>query len=505
VRAVGAVTALLVALGILGAAATGAPKREERLVFERGGAVLSVRPDGSGRTTLARGGAPAVSADGARVAFVRGEETFVLDVAARRTTRAGRGTAPAWAPDGRLALVAAGAITVGGVEVARGDAPAWTPDGRSLVFSSDRAGSWDLWRVDASGGEPVRLTSDPGDELEPAVSPDGTRIAYATGAGIGVLEAGGARALELELQAPASPAWSPDGSRLVVEASGVAGTTLVLVDPATLRVAPVAGSLPGEARPQWTRLLQPEPQPPPVPKPDPDELLPDLDQRAPRGLAVGGGPGRWTLGFASAVDNVGRGPLWLRGRRTSLFAPRMDADQVIRLRSGGTRVVRRVGWMRYTADAPHFHWHLMDFDRYELRRASDFRLVVRDRKSGFCLADHYGHAGGRVRVAPAFFAGSCRQFEPHALSVEQGTSVGWTDRYPADFHGQNVALTGVPAGIYVLVHRANPTGRIREPTLSNNAASARIRVAWPRGTRHAPAVRVIRLCEGSERCPPRHR
>ena len=146
--------------------------------------------------------------------------------------------------------------------------------------------------------------------------------------------------------------------------------------------------------------MQPAPKPEPAPKPDPNELLPDLDQRAPRGLVVGGGPGRWTLGFASAVDNVGRGPLWLAGRRRSLFATRMDADQRIRLRSGGTRRVARVGWMRYTADAPHFHWHVMDFDRYELRRASDFGLVARDRKSGFCLADHYGHAGHRVRVAP---------------------------------------------------------------------------------------------------------
>ena len=127
----------------------------------------------------------------------------------------------------------------------------------------------------------------------------------------------------------------------------------------------------------------------------------------------------------------------------------------------------------------------------------------RDRKSGFCLADHYGHAAGRVRLAPATFFGNCRQFEPRADRVEQGTSVGWTDRYPANFHGQNVELTDVAAGIYVLVHRANPTGRIREVTLANNAASARLRIAWPRGRRSAPTVAVLRLCEGSERCEAR--
>ena len=502
-RALAVATGVLLVAAAAGALAADAPRREERIVFERGGRILAARPDGTARTVLAQGSDPAVSPDAARVAFVRGDATFVLDIAARRTTRASPGTEPAYSPSGRLATVVGGRIVVDGVALAEGRSPAWAPDGRSIVFASDRAGTWDLWRVPAAGGEPERLTAEAGDELLPAVSPDGARIAFATGRGIATLDATGIRPLELALQAPSAPAWSPDGSRLVVEAGGAAGTTLAVVDPATLAVTPLRGSLPGDARPTWGRLVQPAARQEPAPKPDPNELLPDLDQRAPRGLVVGGGRGRWTLGFASAVDNVGRGPLWLTARRRSLFATRMDADQKIRLRSGGTRRVTKVGWLRYTADAPHFHWHVMDFDRYELRRAADFGLVVRDRKSGFCLADHYGHAAGRVRIAPAFFFGNCRQFEPRADSVEQGTSVGWTDRYQANFHGQNVELTDVPAGIYVLVHRANPGGRIREVTLANNAASARIRVAWPRGRRNAPTVAVLRRCDGSERCEAR--
>ena len=136
------------------------------------------------------------------------------------------------------------------------------------------------------------------------------------------------------LQAPSAPAWSPDGSRLVVEAGGVAGTTLAIVDPRLAVGDTASRQPPGDARPAWGRLVQPRPGA--RAEADPDELLPDLDQRAPRGLVVGGGPGRWTLGFASAVDNVGRGPLWSPGARRSLFATRMDADQKIRLRSGGT-------------------------------------------------------------------------------------------------------------------------------------------------------------------------
>ncbi len=55
------------------------------------------------------------------------------------------------------------------------------------------------------------------------------------------------------------------------------------------------------------------------------------------------------------------------------------------------------GFLRYTVAPPHRHWHLMDFQRYELRRASDHSLVVRDRKSGFCLADHWALVPGFVR------------------------------------------------------------------------------------------------------------
>jgi TolB protein len=58
--------------------------------------------------------------------------------------------------------------------------PAWSPDGQRLVFASERAGSSDLWIVDADGSNLEQLTRDPDrDERQPWWSPDGTRIAYA--------------------------------------------------------------------------------------------------------------------------------------------------------------------------------------------------------------------------------------------------------------------------------------------------------------------------------------
>ncbi|HEY7540527.1 MAG TPA: S9 family peptidase [Methylomirabilota bacterium] len=62
--------------------------------------------------------------------------------------------------------------------------PAWSPDGGSIVFASARHAerddddASDLWRVEAKGGAPQRLTATTGPVLLPAFSPDGRSIAY---------------------------------------------------------------------------------------------------------------------------------------------------------------------------------------------------------------------------------------------------------------------------------------------------------------------------------------
>ncbi len=56
--------------------------------------------------------------------------------------------------------------------------PTWMPDGKSILFTSDRNGSPDIFRqaLDASAAEP--LVTGPGDQSAPCVSPDGHWILY---------------------------------------------------------------------------------------------------------------------------------------------------------------------------------------------------------------------------------------------------------------------------------------------------------------------------------------
>ena len=349
--------------------------------------------------------------------------------------------------------------------------PDWSPDGREIVFVRQLPGA--------------RSTS--------------LYVVRRDGTGLRLL-VGGSRVA-------AMPAWSGDGLRIAFASSPLEGGSFdVFTVPAAGGAARLVASGPAEqVAPSFTRegkvtfrTLQPgEPFPEKVsdsgtPQFGPRQLLPDFDQRAPFRLTIAG----TRLGFASATDNVGDGPIWVRGSRASATRP-MVARQLVRLTDDSVRAYDDAGRLRYTPESTHSHWHLLDFQRYELRTlAGD--LVVRDRKSGFCLADHYGLARRRVAVfTGGRFYGNCASSQPRALAVEQGTSIGFTDLYPAHFHGQNLELRGVPAGDYVLVHRTNPQGRLEELDYTNNAASLRIRLTWRGGTPH---VETLRTCDGSAVC-----
>jgi len=55
-------------------------------------------------------------------------------------------------------------------------APSWSRNGQWLYFGSDRSGSWQVWKMPATGGEPLQLTSNGG--YEAVESPDGQFVYY---------------------------------------------------------------------------------------------------------------------------------------------------------------------------------------------------------------------------------------------------------------------------------------------------------------------------------------
>ncbi|MCP4660192.1 MAG: protein kinase [bacterium] len=132
--------------------------------------------------------------------------------------------------------------------------PTFSPDGTRLAFSSDASGSFELYVQELPpGAEVTRLTFDGGEKFEPAWSPDGERIAYHSKerTGIWVIPAGGGTSIQLT-SFGSRPAWSPDGSLIVFQSESspqLSDTSTPAHPPTTLWVVAIGTDPPASPQP----------------------------------------------------------------------------------------------------------------------------------------------------------------------------------------------------------------------------------------------------------------
>ena len=70
-------------------------------------------------------------------------------------------------------------------------APAWSPDGRRIAFASGRDGNFEIYVINADGSRQRRLTRNTGRDVGPVWSPDGRRIAFESNWQVYVMNADG--------------------------------------------------------------------------------------------------------------------------------------------------------------------------------------------------------------------------------------------------------------------------------------------------------------------------
>jgi hypothetical protein len=199
---------------------------------------------------------------------------------------------------------------------------------------------------------------------------------------------------------------------------------------------------------------------------------PNLRIGPPSELYVQRSGGRTLLRATSDVRSRGLGPIEVRGHRDGWR--RMRVTQRIYRKGGGHIDVPTGATLRFTNVGAYFgggYWKVHQLARFELWKVDpEGRLVRREHtgpKLNYCLRDLERTRPGKRSPEVRHYPG-CNQ-NPYEDRVTLGTSVGWSDIYPAPYHQQWIPVGGL-RGCFAFVMIVDPDGLLYESNEGDNVS-----------------------------------
>ena len=247
---------------------------------------------------------PSWSPDGKRIAFVserdghpdvipgwHTSEIYVMDADGKNqqnlTNNPSDDRSPSWSPDGKHIVFETDRDNDRGhnIEIYVMDAdgsnpknltnnltedryPAWSPDGKRIAFSARREGhvvhnldiTYEIYVMDADGGNEQRLTENRHNDMYSSWSPNGERIAFVSDSkgnwenyDIYVMDADGGNQQKLTNHRnwDSSPSWSPNGERIAFMSERDGNTEIYVMDADGDNLQNLTNHLGGDFGPAW--------------------------------------------------------------------------------------------------------------------------------------------------------------------------------------------------------------------------------------------------------------
>ena len=244
--------------------------------------------DGIARTRLAFVSDRSTEAVSGRVVSTTASEIYISDYdganAIRVTVNKALNLSPAWSPDGRMLAytsylsysnsfaarfpdivihsiyeVGKQARPTGGSEEIQSAQPAWSPDGTQLAFASKRgsAKNYNIWIVKRDGTNLRQLTTGDAGDVAPVWSPSGAQIAFISGRSgkqqLYLVGADGTGLQRLPCQEAECdhPSWSATGNKIAFTCGVSSGYDVCLLDMGGRQVAKLTDGLGSNEQPSF--------------------------------------------------------------------------------------------------------------------------------------------------------------------------------------------------------------------------------------------------------------